>query len=185
MLLSTLSAQTEKGNYLIGGSGDASLAFNYTTRSFNVAVQPTLAIFAIQNFAIGANFSFGVSGSHTINATTNVAKETNSFNTSLGPLLKYYIGKKGLKAVISANTAYLITTGIRTETNTGPSQALEGFVVGGSVGLAYFISPHMSLEPALYITATGYQTQYPTTRIGVSLAFYGFLDKKNMSPALK
>ena len=183
LLVTGLSAQTLKGNYLVGGSGDASLYFNYTTRSFNVSLQPTFAVFVVKNFAIGAIYSIGVSGSHTINASTNAGKETNNFNTSLGPYLKYYIGKKGLKGVISANAGYLITTGVRTETNTSPSQAYEGFLVGGTVGVAYFFNPHLSLEPCMYINTSGYQTQIPVTRVGFSLGLYAFLDKKKQPVA--
>jgi hypothetical protein len=170
-------AQTEKGNYLLGGSADASLSFNSTTRNFNVSLQPTFAAFVVKNFAIGGMYSIGIGGSNTVNSS-NVHKETNSFNTSLGPYLKYYIGKKGLKAAISAYGAYALTTGVRTETNTGPSQALGGFIVGGTVGLAYFINEHLALEPALYINTSGYQTQLPTTRFGFSVGFYAYLEKK-------
>ena len=178
LLFSGASAQTEKGNYLLGGSGDASLSFNYTTRNFNCSIQPTMAIFVIKNFAIGATYSFGVSGSHTINAATNIGKESNSFNTSLGPYLKYYIGKKSLKGVISASAAYIISTGVRTETNTSPSQAVGGFLVGGTIGIAYFLNQNISLEPGLYINTSGYQTQIPSTRAGFSLGLYAVLSKR-------
>jgi hypothetical protein len=44
--------------------------------------------------------------------------------------------------------------------------------------MAYFFNQHLSLETGMYITATGYQTQLPTTRIGFSLGLFAFLDKK-------
>jgi hypothetical protein len=171
------NAQTQKGNYTLGGSADASLSFNSTTRSFNVSLQPTLAAFVVNNFAIGGVYAFGLSGSHTI-STANVVKETNSFNTSIGPYLKYYIGKKQLKGAISANAAFAISTGIRTETNRSPSTTYQGFVAGGTAGLAYFFNEHLALESGLYINVTGYQTLLPTTRLGISLGLYAFLNKK-------
>ena len=173
-----ISAQTTKGNFLLGGSADASLSFNSTTRGFNVSLQPTFAAFVVKNFAVGVVYAFGISGSHVVNTNPPSTKETNNFNTSLGPYLKYYIGKKGLRGAISANGGLAISTGVRTETNRSPSQAYEGFFVGGSLGLAYFFNEHISLEPALYINTTGYQTLLPTTRGGFSLGLFAFLEKK-------
>lgn len=170
--------QTEKGNLLAGGGADFSLSFNYTTRGFNVALQPTFAGFVVKNFAMGFIYSIGISGSHVVNTNPPSTKETNNFSTNLGPYLKYYIGKKGLRGFISANAGFALMTGVRTETNHSPSQAYAGIVSGGSVGLAYFFNEHIALEPALYITNAAYQTLEPTTRVGISLGFYAFLQRK-------
>lgn len=180
----SLIAQILKGSYLVGGSADASLSFNYTTRSLNVSLQPTFAAFVVNNFAIGAIYSFGISGSHTPAVGTVPAKETNGFNTSLGPYLKYYIGKKRMKGVLSGNAGFAITTGLRTETNRSPSQAYLGFTAGGTAGMAYFFNEHISLEPCFYFTASGYQTILPTTRMGISLGLFAVLTKRKPAPVV-
>lgn len=168
--------QTQKGILMPGGNADASMSINGSTRGFNVSVQPTFAAFVVNNFAVGFVYSFGLSGSR-VPVGDTAYKQTNTFTTSLGPYLKYYIGKKALKGAISASAAYLISSGVRTLTNRSPAQDYGGFSVGGTVAAAYFFNPHVSLEPGLYINTTGYQTQIPTTRFGFSLGLYVFIDK--------
>ena len=48
---------------------------------------------------------------------------------------------------------------------------------------AYFFNPHLSLETGLYLTGQSFVHQRPTTRVGVSVGFFVFLDnKKNEKP---
>ena len=177
----TLRAQTEKGMLIIGGSSSISEAIQSTTNTFNLSLAPSFGIFAIRNFAIGGIYSFSVGSSHTVNATTDVKSTTTTFNTLVGPFLKYYIGKKNMKPFVSANGGYSVYTQLRSNSSPGSSLGLtnyDGFSMGASVGIAYFFNPHVALESALYINTSGYQTQIPTTRFGFSLGLYTFLDKK-------
>ena len=180
-LVTLLPAQTEKGMLVIGGSANISESIQGTSNTFNLALQPTFGAFVIKNFAVSGSYSFSVGSSRTYNAKTGIYTTTTTFNTSVGPLLKYYIGKKTMKPFVSANAGYSVFTQIRSNTSPGNTASLanyDGFSVGGSAGLAYFLNPHLSLESALYITSSGYKTQLPTTRFGFSLGLYAFLDKK-------
>ena len=49
---------------------------------------------------------------------------------------------------------------------------------GGSLGIAHFFNPHLSLETALYMDASGYKTQLLPASFGLSIGLYAFLDKK-------
>jgi hypothetical protein len=174
-----LFAQTEKGNMIIGGSVDISDAIQSTSSNFNFALQPSFGAFAVRNFAIGGVYSFTVGSSRVLNSN-ETHTTTTTLTTLVGPFLKYYFGKKAMKPFLSANGGYSVYTRIKSTTGSTSSSLTnyDGFSTGGSAGIAYFLNPHISLESALYLQASGYQTQFPTTRFGFSLGLYAFLDKK-------
>ncbi len=176
-----VQAQTEKGMFMVGGSSSISEAIQSTTNTFNLSLAPSFGIFVIRNFVVGGIYSFSVGSSHTVNATTDVKSTTTTFNTLVGPYLKYYIGKKNMKPFVTANGGYSVYTQLRSNSSPGSTLGLtnyDGFSMGASVGISYFFNPHVALESALYVNTSGYQTQIPTTRFGFSLGLYTFLDKK-------
>jgi hypothetical protein len=180
-VVNPLFSQTEKGMYTIGGSTNISEAIQSTANTFSLALSPSFGVFVIRNFAIGGTYSFSVGSSSTLNTSNDVRSTTTTFTTLVGPNLKYYIGKKTMKPFVSANGGYSVYTQIRSNNSPGSSASLtnyDGAQWGGSAGIAYFFNPHISLESALYITTSAYQTQIPTTRFGFSLGLYAFLDKK-------
>jgi hypothetical protein len=179
--VSALPAQTEKGMFIIGGSANISDAIQSTSNTFSLGLQPSFGAFVIRNFAIGGTYSFTVSSAKTVNASTDVRSTSTTFNTLVGPFLKYYIGKKTMKPFVSANGGYSVYTQIRSNSTPGNTASItnyDGFQMGASAGIAYFFNPHVALETALYVTTSVYQTQIPTTRFGLSLGLYTFLDKK-------
>ena len=176
-----LPAQTEKGMLMIGGSSNISEAIQNTSSTFSLGLAPSFGAFVIRNFVVGGTYSFSVSSAKTVNATTDVRSTTSTFTTLVGPLLKYYIGKKAMKPFVSANGGYSVYTQIKSNSSPGSTASItnyDGFQMGASAGVAYFFNPHVGLETALYVTTSGYQTQIPTTRFGFSLGLYTFLDKK-------
>jgi hypothetical protein len=174
-----LPAQTEKGKLLIGGSVDISESLQSTTSTFNFSLAPSFGAFVVNNFAVGGVYSFTAGSSSVLNSN-DTRTTTTTLTTLVGPHLKYYIGKKAMKPFISANGGYSVYTRIRSTTGNSSSSLTnyDGFSTGGSVGIAYFLNPHISLESAVYLQASGYQTQIPSQRFGLSLGLYAFLDKK-------
>jgi len=181
-MINLLQAQTEKGMFIVGGNADISESIQNTTHNFNFSIAPSFGAFIINNLGIGGVYSFSAGSSNVLNSNES-RTTTTTFNTLVGPFLKYYIGKKGMKPFISANGGYSVHTQLRSTssaTSTGSTSITnyDGFSMGGSAGIAYFFNPHLSLESALYINTSGYQTLIPTTRFGFSLGLYAFLDKK-------
>lgn len=175
-----LNAQTEKGRFLIGGSADVSSSMQatsngHTTRGFNLSIAPSFGVFVVKGFAIGGRYSLGVTNSKVYDVKAGEYKSTLTFTSAIGPLLKYYLGKKALKGVASANAAYLTSVTLR---NGGSVSGTDGFSVTGFLGMAFFLNPHISLESGLYVTGQGYKKQLPLTRIGFSVGFFALLDKK-------
>ena len=173
------NAQTEKGNLIIGGSADISESIQNTSSNFNFSIAPSFGAFVINNLGIGGVYSLSVGSSRVLNSNESHTTTT-TFNTQVGPFVKFYFGKKQMKPFVTGNAGYTVFTQIRS-VSTSTSSSLtnyDGFVMGASAGIAYFLNPHLSLQSALYINTSGYQTQIPTTRFGFSLGLYAFLDKK-------
>jgi hypothetical protein len=174
-----LPAQTEKGKMVIGGNVDISESIQSSTATFNFSLAPSFGAFVINNFAIGGTYSFTAGSSDVLNSN-DTRTTTTTLTTLVGPFLKYYIGKKAMKPFISANGGYSVYTRIKSTSGSSSSSLTnyDGFSTGGSVGLAYFLNQHISIESSLYLQASGYQTQIPSQRFGFSLGIYAFLDKK-------
>lgn len=168
------TAQTDRGGYLVGGSADVSDNFYGTNRNFNFSVAPSFAVFVVKNFAIGANYAITIGNARTFDASSGTYTSITSLQTFIGPYLKYYIGKKQLKGMVSFTGGY---SGY-TELGGGDVISLNGFALQGMLGMAYFFNQHIALETAGYINAQGYQTLLPSTRVGLSIGFFTFLDKK-------
>jgi len=175
-----LHAQTDKGNLIIGGSANISESIQNTTSNFNFSLAPSFGAFVINGLGIGGTYSFSAGSSRVLNSNESHTTTT-TFNTLAGPFVKYYFGKKLMKPFVSGNGGYTVHTVLKsTSTSTTGASVTnyDGFAMGASAGLAYFLNPHLSLESALYINTSGYQTQIPTTQFGFSLGLYAFLDKK-------
>lgn len=169
-----LSAQTEKGKFLVGGSGDVSISFTGKNNSFNMSLSPQFSVFVVKGFAIGARYSFGINATKTYSYSKQEYVSVSTFSSGIGPILRGYIGKKPLKAVLAAGANYLTSTTLRKNDITGAS----GYNATGFVGAAYFFNPHTSVEFGVYVTNTGYQKQLPTTRGGFSVGLFVFMDNK-------
>ena len=173
-------AQTEKGKYLVGGSADISMSFQGKNSGFNMSLTPQFGAFVVRGLAIGGRYSIGISSSKNYDFNKKEYVSTTTFTSGIGPLVRYYIGKKQLKGVIAASANYLTSTTLRKNNVSGTS----GFNATGSVGIAYFLNPLLSLETAFYVTTTSYEKQLPTVRGGFSVGLFVFLDNKKKEKAL-
>lgn len=166
--------QVEKGRYLIGGAVDISYTIQDEQRNFNMAIAPAMGVFVVKGLAIGGRYSFGVASRRTYNTSKEKYMPATTFTTGIGPKVSYYIGKKPLKGLVSANAGYSVYTRLYD----GDVQNKNGFTAGGFLGMAYFFNQNLSLETGMYINASGYEGDFPTTRFGFSIGLAAFLDKK-------
>lgn len=121
-------AQTEKGNWLVGGN--IGLNTPKTNTTFNVS--PNAGFFFIDNFAAGAMFNYNYN-------KTETRKNT---DFGFGPFARYYFGSSNTRPLLHAQYNYLST-----KTTVGTvSSTLNGgeFYVAG--GLAAFINRNVALE---------------------------------------
>ena len=147
---------------------------------FNLSFTPSFGIFVVKGFAIGGRYSFGITSAKTFDNNKQEYVSVTTFTSGIGPLVRYYIGKKQLKGLISANVNYLTSTTLRKNNVTGT----HGFSTTGFLGMAHFFNEHLSLECGLYISAASFVKQLPLTRVGFSVGLFAFLNKKKKEPAL-
>jgi hypothetical protein len=124
------SAQTEMGNWLVGGNLQLNTAKNNTT----IGVSPTAGYFFADNFAAGAMLDI------------NYYNGANTSNTNLGfgPFARYYFGTSNTRPLVQGSWNYL---SIKDKIdNPSSSTTLNGsqFFLGG--GLAGFINRNVALE---------------------------------------
>ncbi|MCS6933651.1 MAG: hypothetical protein NZM35_00690 [Chitinophagales bacterium] len=179
-------AQTEKHKLLVAGSGDlwwqgsGDKKSNQDVRRFLLNISPMAAYFVINNLAVGGRYSFGISTVRNYNTNRNRYEATTVFTSVVGPVMKYYVGKKMLKGFMMAHAAYTVQTTLRR----GGVTNKDGFNTGGSAGLAYFFNPHVALETGAFLTASGFKGDWPATRGGISVGFAILLDTKSRNAAL-
>ncbi len=122
-----VSAQVERGNYIIGGS--AGLDHITNGRRYNVTsvnISPMYGSFLTDHFLIGGN------------ANMNYLSFYRRGNTSLkgGPLMRYYF----------SNMLFL-----QADYNFGiPGRFLIEHDIYARLGYAYFLNDHVAIEPYIY-----------------------------------
>ncbi len=173
-------AQVEKGKYFVGGSADISVSYIGKNSGFNLGVSPNFGVVVVRGFVVGARYSFTISSAKNYDNTKKEYVTTTTYSSAIGPIFRYYPGKKQLKGVIVFNPAYLTTTTMRKSSVSGT----HGFNLYGAAGIAYFVNDHISIETLLYANVSGYVKVLPTTRIGLSVGVFTFLDKKKKETAL-
>jgi hypothetical protein len=154
-----------EGNMIIGGSGRISYnkVKGATNSTFGVSVNPTFAYFVADGLAIGARLplSYFTSGGD------------KSYSFGIGPIIKYY-------------TEYLMVF------NLGGAYEFEHYSTGKrgtfslkpGVGMAFFLSPKVSLEPGIYYefysekwksSGTGFETKQKVGELGLEVGLTIFL----------
>lgn len=174
ILVTAVFGQAQKGQFMLGGSADISASRTGKNSSFNLSLSPTFGAFVVKGLAIGGRYSFSIGNTKNYDNNKKEYVSTTTFSSGIGPVFKYYIGNKPLKGLVSLNANYLTVTTLRKSSVSGTN----GFSVGGSAGIAYFLNPHLALESAFYTTVNGYKGSLPTTRIGFQVGFFVFVDKK-------
>ncbi len=131
-----LSAQTMKGNWLVGGSaGFNSYKPKGADESLtNISFAPNLGYFLMDNLAVGAAIGY--------ESTSFGDASTSSFG--VGPFVRYYFLNLGESAKLMAQASYTFNTETPDE-----GDSVSGSTLGLGAGVAYFLNPHVALEGIL------------------------------------
>jgi long-subunit fatty acid transport protein len=165
----TLSAQTNKGSFLIGG--DASFTSSTTSSNGNetkltqISINPTVGYFIIDNLVVGASLPMSYAKSKF--SLTQFDSKTTSL--TLGPLVRYYIpvGKvaffaEGIYAFGIIDTEWPIFDPIMGSivvmNNNGKDKKLS---LG--IGTTYFVNESVGIEVGLFYTHR--KTEYENSEI--------------------
>ena len=141
-------AQTEKGNFLVGGSMGLSHSSNNNNNLTAFSLSPNVSYFFVDNLAAGIMLNTAASRS----TTDGSDNKTTTSSISAGPTIRYYfpVTEKfyifpEMDLLFGSSTSKVTNPPI-TETTSKTNQTV--FRLGA--GVSYFIAKNVSLEGFLY-----------------------------------
>lgn len=146
-------AQTQKGKFLIEAGSNLSGTFaNDSYDSGNGLLQKsTNNQYSVQvgvGYFIFNNFVFGVEPTlkYVINKGKTANDKLTSTNLSIGPILRYYIGKTKIKPLVQANLGWLSGNSKYTISTLNSTTKSSGLNYGGGLGVAFFVNESVSFD---------------------------------------
>ena len=170
------SAQIQKGNVLVGGDfGRLDLGLN-SGSNFSVLIDPKAAWFIKDNIAVGAYLNFGL----------NTAKDAGtSVNYGVGALARYYINDANLNVL--KHTRFFLEGNVGIEgNNPAVGSTTNGLGLGFGPGIAYFVTPNVSLEALLKFQGiVGFGSSVTSNDLVLGVGFQIYLPRKRVEAAMK
>jgi len=161
-LFTTANAQTQKGDWMVGGG----LRLNTSDNSTQIVFAPNAGIFVIKNLAVGGNIALSYSK----------AGDTKVTSFGIGPFTRFYFTDAKVRPLLQGNLNYLsskVKTPIITSTNTGLN-----FFLGG--GAAIFVSDQVSLDILMGYDHTKYKDFDGSGGFAVTIGFQVYLLKRQV-----
>jgi outer membrane protein len=155
----TVNAQTEKGDWIVGGRIDLNTSDNNT----HIGFSPNGAYFLINNLAIGGNLMIDYSKSGDNKVT----------NLGIGPFARYYFTQAMARPLLQASVDYIsrqIKDPIFSSTNNG----VNIFIAGG---LAVFINENVAIEVLAGYSNTKYKGFDGSGGFNLGIGFQVYLKK--------
>lgn len=140
----SVNAQTEKGNWVIGGNSSISFASTTATVEFEgtqvgedlktsvFTVTPSVGYFVMDNLSVGLDLGF---------TSTKIEDATTSAMSAVPVGTYYFEAGDNLKPFVGLGAGFI-------STSSGDDDALKssGLALRGSAGLAYFINESISIN---------------------------------------
>lgn len=153
------SAQTEQGNWLVGGNIELNTAKDDTRINFS----PSAGYFFVDNFAAGARVSLDYSKRPNVKTTT----------FGIGPFARYYFGTTNIRPFGQADVNF---TSSKTKTSS-TSSSLNGTQWFLGAGLAGFINRNVALEGIAGYRHTAIEKRDGTGGFNLRIGFQVYLSK--------
>lgn len=160
--LNVTQAQTEKGDWMVGGGLNLNTAKNNTV----INLSPSAANFIINNLALGGNVKLSYAKEGVIKTTT----------FGLGPWMRYYFTQANVRPIIQGNFNFISSktrVNDASSTNNGTN-----FFLGG--GAAIFLSSHVSLDALLGYDHTKYNSLDGSGGFAMNIGFQVYLHKRQV-----
>ncbi len=168
LLLTSLYAQTEKDNLLIGGDFNLNYVFvEDADDSFSFNVSAATGYFLQDNLVLGGglNYSLGVFGSANVTSTS----------VGIFPLFRYYFASEmPVKFFIDLRPGFVATV---VNYDFGEDSD-AGFNFRGGPGLAVFLSNDISVDMSLNYYRDYNFNNSTTNRIGFNVGLQAFINNK-------
>lgn len=167
LLLATAAAgahaQTEQGNYLVGGTAQLNTVKGQTI----IEVNPSAGYFFTDNFAAGANFTVSYSKLNSGSSANRVTK------FGLGPFVRYYAGSTGVRPFLESNANF---TSMKTKTSVD-SKTSTGITYFIGPGAAFFLNRNVALEALAGYSHAAYKNETGKGGFAFKIGFQIYLSK--------
>ncbi len=154
-----LVAQTNKGDWMVGGGFNLNTSGNNTV----IALTPNAGTFVIDNLALGANVTLAYSKSGNIKTTA----------FGIGPWARYYFTQANVRPLLQGSFNFLSSTtkeNSAKSTNNGTNYFLGG-------GAAIFLSNHVSLDLLMGYDHTKYNSLEGSGGFAMNVGFQVYLHR--------
>lgn len=166
-------AQTQQGNMMVGGDiSNFNLEFlgGGSGTAFDMSITPKVAYFIKDGLALGGYVNFGLS----------TAKDQGTSTTyGIGALGRYFVeDKKVRKMEFSKRSRFFVeaNAGFGGRNYSGAGGSTNGLDLGVGPGIAYFITPNVSLEALLkYNLTVGFGSATTSNRLNLGVGFQVYL----------
>ena len=185
----SLSAQTSKGSFMIGGNADISFDKNdYDdlgySKSKSISISPEVAYFFVNNFSIGVSLPYGRSWSKTITPSFPDF-HSDGYSIGVAPIVRYYFPVKKFFIVTQGSYGWYYSkstydsldpvTGIIDGTEEYTNK-YRGFSL--AAGPAFFLSPYSSIEILANYGNTNYDAlDFDRSNFYISVGFQIYVPK--------
>lgn len=157
-----VDAQTEKGDWLVGGRVDLNTGENNTQIGFS----PSAGLFLIDKFAVGGDLS--------INYVKFGDNKVTSFG--IGPFARYYFTKADARPLLHGSFKYLSS---KTKSPAG-SSTNNGINFLIAAGVAVFINENVSIEPLAGYSYAKFKDVDGSGGFNLGVGFQVYLSKRQI-----
>ncbi|SIQ17518.1 hypothetical protein SAMN05880574_10722 [Chryseobacterium sp. RU37D] len=170
-LATTMNAQIQKGNWMVGSSLVASSFGLNTGGGYQINLQPKGAYFIKDNVAVGGYVNLGIGKSSNDSNTR--------FDYGVGALGRYYLspGEQGVDSLLKHGRWFFEgNLGVGGYSISKGGNSTTGLDFGVGPGYSYFITPNIGLEGLVkYAGVTGFGNTGLTSNITFNLGFSIYL----------
>ncbi|KIC91409.1 outer membrane beta-barrel protein [Flavihumibacter sp. ZG627] len=161
-----LKAQTEKGDWLVGGNFTLNTSNNTT-----ISLNPSAGHFFAKNLA----------GGGTIRLLYDKSGDNSSTVFGIGPFIRYYFGKSNLKPFLMSE--YLFTsTKLSFDGNTNTENGADFFI---GPGLAAFVNDNVAIETIVGYTNTKIKGFDSDGGLAIRIGFQVYLSPRGIVDTYK
>jgi hypothetical protein len=158
-----LNAQTDKGDWMVGGN----LSFNTAKKNTSIQFSPQAGYFFAKNFVLGGQLSVAY----------NEQGNTNITDFGVGPFVRYYFGETKARPFFTGDMNFL-SSHVKTEIGSANTTAFEYFLGGGA---SFFINDNVAVDGILGYRHAKYKDVEGSGGLNLRIGFQVFLSRRQVS----
>ena len=158
-----LNAQTDKGDWMVGGN----LAFNTAKKNTSIQFTPQAGFFFAKNFVLGGQLAVAY----------NEQGSTNITDFGIGPYVRYYFGETKARPFFAGDMNFL-SSHVKTPLGTSNTTAFEYFL---GAGASFFINENVAVDGILGYRHAQYKNEEGSGGLNLRIGFQVFLSRRQVS----